>query len=231
MLTGEWTGTMNLTEPHAGSDVGAVTSKAVPVDGRWRRGDGAWKITGQKIFITWGEHDCADNLIHLVLARTPGSPPGTKGISMFLVPKFLVNADGSLGERNGAQCVSIEHKLGIHGSPTCVMAYEDAIGWLVGGEHDGMRNMFTMMNNARLSVGLQGLAISERAYQQALQYAQDRAAGPRDRCAGRGVEPDHRAPQRASDADDAAFVDRRHALPRVHQCGRSRSGRCRSQRR
>ena len=174
MLTGEWTGTMNLTEPHAGSDVGAVTSKAEPASGH---GEGAWRITGQKIFITWGEHDCAENLIHLVLARTPGSPPGTKGISMFLVPKFLVNADGSLGERNGAQCVSIEHKLGIHGSPTCVMAYEDAIGWLVGGEHEGMRNMFTMMNNARLSVGLQGLSITERAYQQALQYAQDRQQG------------------------------------------------------
>ena len=178
MLTGEWTGTMNLTEPHAGSDVGAVTSKAVPVDGPNGGGtDGAWKITGQKIFITWGEHDCADNLLHLVLARTPGSPPGTKGISMFLVPKFLVGADGSLGERNGAYCVSIEHKLGIHGSPTCVMAYEDAIGWLVGGEHEGMRNMFTMMNNARLSVGLQGLAVTERAYQQSLQYAQDRQQG------------------------------------------------------
>lgn len=174
MLTGEWTGTMNLTEPHAGSDVGAVTSKAVPVEGS---GDGAWKVSGQKIFITWGEHDCAENLVHLVLARTPGSPPGTKGISMFLVPKFLVNPDGSLGERNAAHCVSIEHKLGIHGSPTCVMSYEDAIGWLVGGEHDGMRNMFTMMNNARLSVGLQGLAISERAYQQALQYSQDRLQG------------------------------------------------------
>jgi len=178
MLTGEWTGTMNLTEPHAGSDVGAVTSKAVPVDGPGGGGaDDAWKITGQKIFITWGEHDCADNLLHLVLARTPGSPPGTKGISMFLVPKFLVGADGSLGERNAAYCVSIEHKLGIHGSPTCVMAYEDAIGWLVGGEHEGMRNMFTMMNNARLSVGLQGLAITERAYQQSLQYAQDRQQG------------------------------------------------------
>jgi alkylation response protein AidB-like acyl-CoA dehydrogenase len=174
MLTGEWTGTMNLTEPHAGSDVGAVSSKAVPAADI---GGGAWRVTGQKIFITWGEHDCADNLIHLVLARTPGSPPGTKGISMFLVPKFLVDADGSLGERNGAHCVSIEHKLGIHGSPTCVMAYEDAIGWLVGGEHDGMRNMFTMMNNARLSVGLQGLSITERAYQQALQYAQDRQQG------------------------------------------------------
>ena len=174
MLTGEWTGTMNLTEPQAGSDLGAVTSRAVQVDGY---GEGAWKVTGQKIFITWGEHDCAENVIHLVLARTPGSPPGTKGISMFLVPKYLVNVDGSLGERNPATCVSIEHKLGIHGSPTCVMAYDDAIGWLVGGEHDGMRNMFTMMNNARLSVGLQGLSITERAYQQALRYAQDRLQG------------------------------------------------------
>ncbi len=171
MMTGEWTGTMNLTEPQAGSDVGAVTTKAEPV------GDGSWTITGQKIYITWGEHDVADNIVHLVLARTPGSPPGTKGISMFLVPKFLVDSDGSLGERNAASCVSIEHKLGIHGSPTCVMAYDGAIGWLVGGEHDGMRNMFTMMNNARLSVGLEGLCISERAYQQALTYAQERLQG------------------------------------------------------
>jgi alkylation response protein AidB-like acyl-CoA dehydrogenase len=171
MLTGAWTGTMNLTEPQAGSDVGAVTTRAQP------RGDGSWTITGQKIFITWGEHDIAENIVHLVLARTPGSPPGTKGISMFVVPKFLVGADGSLGERNAAHCVSIEHKLGIHGSPTCVMAYDGATGWLVGGEHEGMRNMFTMMNNARLSVGLEGLCISERAYQQALQYAQDRQQG------------------------------------------------------
>jgi acyl-CoA dehydrogenase len=174
MLTGEWTGTMNLTEPHAGSDVGAVTTKAEAASDR---DDGAWLITGQKIFITFGEHDLAENILHLVLARTPGSPPGTKGISMFLVPKYLVHADGSLGERNAAQCVSIEHKLGIHGSPTCVMAFEGAVGWLVGGEHDGMRNMFTMMNNARLSVGLQGLAISERAYQQAVEYAQERLQG------------------------------------------------------
>ena len=171
MLTGEWTGTMNLTEPQAGSDVGAVATKAEPL------GDDSWAITGQKIFITWGEHDVADNIVHLVLARTPGSPPGTKGISMFLVPKFLVGADGSLGERNAASCVSIEHKLGIHGSPTCVMAFDGAVGWLVGGEHDGMRNMFTMMNNARLSVGLEGLCISERAYQQALTYSQERLQG------------------------------------------------------
>ncbi len=178
MLTGEWTGTMNLTEPQAGSDVGAVTTKAQPdpeASQRW--GADAWRITGQKIYITWGEQDFTDNIVHLVLARTPGSPPGTKGISMFLVPKFLLEADGSIGERNSAECVSIEHKLGIHGSPTCVMSYESAIGWLVGGEHEGMRNMFTMMNNARLSVGLEGLAIGERAYQQALQYAQDRTQG------------------------------------------------------
>jgi acyl-CoA dehydrogenase len=178
MLTGEWTGTMNLTEPQAGSDVGAVTAKAEPDPaGSARWGDGAWRITGQKIFITWGEQDFTDNIVHLVLARTPGSPPGTKGISMFLVPKFLLNPDGSLGDRNQAQCVSIEHKLGIHGSPTCVMAYEEAVGWLVGGEREGMRNMFTMMNNARLSVGLEGLALSERAYQQALRYAQERTQG------------------------------------------------------
>jgi len=178
MLTGEWSGTMNLTEPQAGSDVGAVTTKAEPdaeASARW--GEGAYRITGQKIFITYGEQDLTDNIVHLVLARTPGSPPGTKGISMFLVPKFLLESDGSLGERNSAQCVSIEHKLGIHGSPTCVMSYEDAIGWLVGGEHEGMRNMFTMMNNARLSVGLEGLSVSVRAYQQSLQYAQDRLQG------------------------------------------------------
>jgi alkylation response protein AidB-like acyl-CoA dehydrogenase len=171
MMTGEWTGTMNLTEPQAGSDVGAVTTKAEP------NGDGSWSITGQKIYITFGEHDLAEQILHLVLGRTPGSPPGTKGISMFLVPKFVLEDDGSLGERNPATCVSIEHKLGIHGSPTCVMAFEGATGWLVGNEHDGMRNMFTMMNNARLSVGLQGLSLAERAFQQSLQYAQDRTQG------------------------------------------------------
>jgi acyl-CoA dehydrogenase len=174
MLTGEWAGTMNLTEPQAGSDLGAVTTRAEPAPDD---GDGAWRITGQKIFITWGEHDLTENIIHLVLARTPGSPPGTKGISMFLVPKFFVNDDGSRGERNAVHCVSIEHKLGIHGSPTCVMAYDGAVGWLVGDERDGMRNMFTMMNNARLSVGLEGLSISERAYQQARAYAHERRQG------------------------------------------------------
>ena len=174
MLTGEWTGTMNLTEPQAGSDVGALTTKAEPV------GDGSYRITGQKIYITYGDHDLAENIVHLVLARTPGAAPGTKGISMFLVPKYFVNEDGSLGDRNDVTCVSVEHKLGIHGSPTCVLSYGDnggAIGWLIGGEGHGMRNMFTMMNNARLSVGLQGLALSERAYQQALSYAQERLQG------------------------------------------------------
>ena len=175
MMTGEWTGTMNLTEPQAGSDLGAVATKAVAVDASDPAG--RWSITGQKIYITFGEHDLADQIVHLVLARTPDSVPGTKGISMFVVPKFLVDDDGSLGDRNGVECVSIEHKLGIHGSPTCVMAFDGASGWLVGSEHDGMRNMFTMMNNARLSVGLQGLSVSDRAFQQSLQYAQERTQG------------------------------------------------------
>jgi 3-(methylthio)propanoyl-CoA dehydrogenase len=175
MVTGEWAGTMNLTEPQAGSDVGAVTTKAIPQD------DGTYRITGQKIFITYGEHQLTENIIHLVLARLPDAPPGTKGISLFIVPKFLVEEDGSLGERNDVTCVSLEHKLGIHASPTCVMAYgergEGAIGYLVGEPNTGMRGMFTMMNDARLGVGIQGLAIAERAYQQALVYAQERRQG------------------------------------------------------
>ncbi len=174
MLSGEWTGTMNLSEPQAGSDVGAVATKAEPV------GDGSYLLVGQKIWISYGEHDLAENIIHLVLARTPNAPPGTRGITMFLVPKFLVNDDGSLGQRNEITCVSIEHKLGIHASPTCVLAFGDnagAVGWPVGDEFTGMRNMFTMMNSARLSVGLQGLALAERAYQQALDYAVERKQG------------------------------------------------------
>jgi len=171
MVAGEWTGTMNLTEPQAGSDVGALTTRAV------RQDDGTYRITGQKIYITYGEHDMAEQIVHLVLARTPGAPAGTKGISCFIVPKFVLNEDGSPGARNGVSCVSIEHKLGIHGSPTCVLAYEDAVGYLIGAENAGMRIMFVMMNNARLSVGLEGLALAERAYQQALQYAQDRRQG------------------------------------------------------
>jgi 3-(methylthio)propanoyl-CoA dehydrogenase len=175
LVSGEWAGTMNLTEPQAGSDVGAVTTRAVPQD------DGTYRITGQKIYITFGEHDLTDNIVHLVLARLPDAPPGTKGISLFIVPKVLVEQDGSLGERNDVEAVSLEHKLGIHASPTCVMAFgergEGAVGELVGEPHEGMRQMFTMMNDARLGVGLQGVAIAERAYQQALAYAQERRQG------------------------------------------------------
>ena len=171
MVTGEWTGTMNLTEPQAGSDVGALSTKAVPGD------DGTWRITGQKIFITYGEHDLADNIVHLVLARVPDAPPGTKGISCFIVPKFLVNDDGTLGERNSLECVSIEDKMGINASPTCVMAYDGAVGYLIGEPNQGMRYMFKMMNNARVSVGVSGLALGERAYQDAVAYAHERHQG------------------------------------------------------
>ena len=171
MVSGEWTGTMNLTEPQAGSDVGALTTKAVP------NGDGTFAISGQKIYITFGEHDMAEQIVHLVLARTPGAPAGTKGISCFIVPKFMVNEDGSLGERNAVKALSIEHKMGIHGSPTCVLEYDGATGYLIGEENLGMRIMFVMMNVARLSVGMQGVAISERAYQQSLEYAQQRRQG------------------------------------------------------
>jgi alkylation response protein AidB-like acyl-CoA dehydrogenase len=171
MVTGEWSGTMNLTEPQAGSDVGALTTKAVSVD------DGSWRITGQKIFITYGEHDLADNIVHLVLARVPDAPPGTRGISCFIVPKFLVNDDGSPGERNHLECVSLEQKMGINASPTCVMAYDGAVGYLIGEPNEGMRYMFKMMNNARLSVGVEGLSLGERAYQQAVAYAAERRQG------------------------------------------------------
>ena len=171
---------MQLTEPQAGSDVGALRTQAE------RAADGTYRITGQKIFITYGEHDLTDNIIHFVLARLPDAPAGNKGISLFLVPKFLVNDDGSLGARNDVRCHSIEHKLGIHGSPTCTMVYGDnggAVGWLVGEENRGLACMFTMMNIARLAVGLQGVGIAERATQQALQYARDRKQG---RAAGNG---------------------------------------------
>ena len=174
MATGAWTGTMNLTEPQAGSDLGAVAARALP------QPDGSYRLHGTKIFITYGEHDLADNIVHLVLARTPGAPPGTRGVSCFLVPKHLPLADGSPGARNDVRCVSIEHKLGIHASPTCVLAYGDdegAVGFLVGEENGGMRAMFTMMNHARLSVGLEGVAIAERSYQQALAYAHERRQG------------------------------------------------------
>jgi alkylation response protein AidB-like acyl-CoA dehydrogenase len=174
MISGEWTGTMNLTEPQAGSDVGALTTKAVKQD------DGSYLITGTKIFISYGEHDMTEQIIHLVLARTPDAPPGTKGISCFIVPKRLVNDDESLGARNDVSCLSIEHKLGIKASPTCVMAFgenDGAVGYLIGEENQGMRYMFTMMNNARLSVGLEGLALAERAYQDAVEYAKERRQG------------------------------------------------------
>jgi alkylation response protein AidB-like acyl-CoA dehydrogenase len=171
MVSGRWTGTMNLTESQAGSDLAAVRTRAVP------QGDGTYKLFGQKIFITYGDHDMAENTIHLVLARTPDAPAGVKGISLFVVPKFLVNADGTLGARNDVYSVSIEHKLGIHASPTCVMAYGDnggAVGTLVGKENDGLKYMFVMMNAARYAVGLEGLALGERAYQQALGFARER---------------------------------------------------------
>lgn len=174
MATGAWTGTMNLTEPQAGSDLGAVAARAR------RQPDGSYRLVGTKIFITYGEHDLADNIVHLVLARTPDAPPGTRGLSCFLVPKRLPSADGSAGARNDVRCVSIEHKLGIRASPTCVMAYGDgegAVGFLVGEENGGMPAMFTMMNEARLSVGLEGVGIAERSYQQALAYARERRQG------------------------------------------------------
>jgi 3-(methylthio)propanoyl-CoA dehydrogenase len=171
MVTGEWTGTMNLTEPQAGSDLGALSTKALPAD------DGTWRISGQKIFITYGEHDLAGNIVHLVLARVPDAPTGTRGISCFIVPKFLVAVDGTLGERNSIECVSIEDKLGINASPTCVMAYDHAVGYLIGEPNEGMRYMFKMMNTARLSVGLEGLAVGDRAYQQAVAYAKERVQG------------------------------------------------------
>jgi acyl-CoA dehydrogenase len=173
MVTGEWTGTMNLTEPQAGSDLSAVRTKAIPEGDHYR-------IHGTKIFITWGEHDMTDNIVHLVLARLPDAPEGVKGISLFVVPKFMVGDDGSIGARNDVKCVSIEHKLGIHGSPTSVMAYGDkdgAIGYLVGEENLGLSYMFTMMNFARLEVGVEGVAMAERAYQRALAYAKDRVQG------------------------------------------------------
>jgi acyl-CoA dehydrogenase len=191
MVSGEWMGSMNLTEPGAGSDLGVMKTRAE------RRPDGTYRIFGQKIFITYGEHDFTDNIVHLVLARLPDAPPGSKGISLFVVPKFLVNEDGSLGARNDVHVHSIEHKLGIHGSPTCTMIYGDgkfgnepgAIGWLVGEENKGLACMFTMMNNARLMVGIQGLAISEAATQKAISYAKERLQGRAPGWQGQGMSP------------------------------------------
>ncbi|SDE51215.1 hypothetical protein SAMN05421538_107113 [Paracoccus isoporae] len=171
MVSCDWTGTMNLTEPHAGTDLGMLRTKAEPQD------DGSYLITGQKIFISAGDHDMAENVIHMVLAKAPGGGEGTKGISLFIVPKFLVNEDGSLGERNGVSVGNLEEKMGIHGNATCVMNYDAAKGWLLGDLHKGMRAMFTMMNEARIGVGLQGYAVAEAAYQNAVEYAKDRLQG------------------------------------------------------
>lgn len=191
LVTGEWMGTMNLTEPQAGSDLNALKARAEPA------GDGTYRIFGQKIYITYGEHDFTDNIIHLVLARLPDAPPGTRGISLFLVPKFFVGDDGSLGERNDVFCSGMEHKLGIHASPTCTMIYGDgrfgdepgAVGWLIGEENRGLACMFTMMNNARLAVAMQGVAIAETATQKAIAYAKDRTQGRAPGHTGEGMSP------------------------------------------
>jgi acyl-CoA dehydrogenase len=200
LITAEWTGTMVLTESEAGSDVGALRAKAVPAD------DGTYRISGSKIFITWGDHDLADNVIHLVLARLPDAPPGTKGISLFVVPKMLVGDDGTIGGRNNVETVSIEHKLGIHASPTCVLSFDQSVGYLVGEPNRGMRYMFAMMNQARREVGLEGLGIAERAYQQAVSYAQERRQG------------------RAQDADDHEDVQRGGTRPALRHRGVRRAG-------
>ncbi|MDG1824734.1 MAG: acyl-CoA dehydrogenase [Henriciella sp.] len=171
LVSAEWTGTMNLTEPQAGSDVGALKTKAVP------NGDGSYAISGQKIYITWGDHDVAENIIHLVLARLPDAPEGSRGVSLFIVPKIMVGDDGSLGEQNGVKCIGLEQKVGIHASPTCVMEYTQATGWLIGEENKGLACMFTMMNSARLNVGLEGVGVGEAAWQTAFDYAQERKQG------------------------------------------------------
>src|SRR5665811_217973 len=186
LVSGKWPGTMQLTEPQAGSDVGALRSRAE------RAPDGSYRISGTKIFITYGDHDMSDNIVHFVLARLPDAPAGTKGISLFLIPKFLVNADGSLGQRNDIYASGIEHKLGMHAAPTCTMTMGDhggAIGYLIGEENRGMQCMFTMMNQARLGVGLEGVGIADRAYQQALAFAQERRQGRAVGKTGEGSDP------------------------------------------
>ncbi|MEX0970092.1 MAG: acyl-CoA dehydrogenase [Paracoccaceae bacterium] len=185
LISGEWSGTMNLTEPQAGSDVGALSSKAVAND------DGSYSISGQKIFISWGDHDCAQNIVHLVLARLPDAPSGTKGISLFIVPKFIPDADDNPGKANSLRVVSLEHKMGLHGSPTAVMSYENAQGWMVGAPGGGMAAMFTMMNNARLGVGIQGLSQAELALQKALTFAAERKQGHSPIADGTGMILDH----------------------------------------
>jgi len=185
LVSGEWTGTMNLTEPQAGSDVGALRSKAEPL------GDGSYAISGQKIYISWGDHDMAENICHLVLARLPDSVPGPKGISLFMVPKFIPDEAGDPGVANSLKPISLEHKLGLHGSPTAVMEYDGAKGWLVGQEHNGMATMFVMMNNARLGVGVQGLGVAEMATQKAIAFAMDRKQGRSPIEGGTGTIMDH----------------------------------------
>jgi alkylation response protein AidB-like acyl-CoA dehydrogenase len=189
LVTGEWSGTMNLTEPQAGSDVGALSARAVP------QPDGTFRIFGQKIYITWGEHGLAENIVHLVLARTPDAPAGSRGVSLFLVPKFLPDAEGRPGARNDVACIGLEHKMGIHASPTCTMSYGDkgegAVGWLVGEENKGLACMFTMMNSARLNVGLQGVAVADAAFQKAFAYSQERKQGRAEGWTEAGPSPIH----------------------------------------
>jgi alkylation response protein AidB-like acyl-CoA dehydrogenase len=210
LISGEWTGAMNLTEPQAGSDVGALKTKATP------NGDGSYSITGQKIFITWGDHDMTENVVQLVLARLPDAPAGSKGISLFVAPKFLVNADGSLGARNAYKCIGLEHKMGIHASPTCVMEYSGAKGWLVGEPNKGLAAMFTMMNSARLNVGLEGVAVGEAALQAARAYANERKQGSAPGVEGSAAIIHHPDIQR-SIASMAASVQAARAI--CYACG------------
>ncbi len=226
MIQGAWTGTMNLTESQAGSDLGLLKSRAIPEADHYR-------IFGQKIFITFGEHDMAENIVHLVLARVQDAPEGVRGISLFIVPKFLVNADGSLGARNDVRCVSIEHKLGIHASPTAVMQYgekDGAIGYLIGQENRGLEYMFIMMNAARFAVGMEGVAICERAYQRAVHYARDRIQSKELGGSGSQSVAIIKHPGRASHADVDAGPDRSDARVGVCGCRRGGQGACPSRR-
>ena len=228
LVSGEWTGTMQLTEPQAGSDVGALRTRAERAD------DGTYRIKGQKIFITYGEHDLTDNIIHFVLARLPDAPPGTRGISLFLVPKFLLNTDGSLGKRNDVRAHSVEHKLGIHGSPTCTMIFGDdsgATGFLIGEENAGMACMFTMMNRARLAIGVQGVGIAERAMQQAFAYARERKQGRTAGMKATELRAAHRLSRRQTHAAYDARAHARSARYLLRDSDGARSGRALDRRR